>query len=206
MKGTTTLALLSIVAALTACSSTPPVSDNEKQLIQANKEVVLERSSPARPDWLNGEPSFEKDGQMYFVSEGADSESYALAGRISKVGAAQALAEAVSVKVKSETTKSEQRHGINVSGSFVQDTVAMTSQAVTVQDFKASHTYREKIVTQKNGQVSYKVYGLYSIPLLEVKMAQTRALEQLQGRAVKIHDVQAEQTAKTLLNDLKQGS
>ena len=182
-----------------------PSELTEQRIIQINKEIVLEKSSTEKPEWVFGEPSFEKDGYLYFLSEGSDSEGYALASRISKAGAAQELVETVSLKVKSELTKSAQRHGINVSGSFIQDAVAMTSQAVTIQDFSTSQTYKEKVTNQKDGQIKYKVYALYRIPLSEYQMAKARALEQLQGRAAKIQDVQAEQTAKILLNDLKQG-
>jgi len=108
--------------------------------------------------------------------------------------------------VKSELTKSAQRHGVNVSGSFIQDAVAMTTQAVTIQDFTTSQTYKERVVTKRDGQAKYKVYALYKIPLSEYQMAKARALEQLQGRAANVQDVQAEQTAKILLNDLKAGS
>ena len=201
---------------LTACASKQqpapvaakptPSELNEQRIIQINKEIVLEKSATEKPEWVVGEPSFEKDGFLYFLSEGADAEGYALAYRISKAGAAQELVETVSLKVKSELTKSAQRHGINVSGSFIQDAVAMTSQAVTIQDFSTSQTYKEKVTNQKDGQIKFKVYALYRIPLSEYQMAKARALEQLQGRAAKIQDVQAEQTAKILLNDLKQGS
>ncbi len=183
-----------------------PSELNEQRIIQINKEIVLEKSATEKPEWVLGEPSFEKDGFLYFLSEGSDAEGYALASRISKAGAAQELVETVSIKVKSELTKSAQRHGLNVSGSFIQDAVAMTSQAVTIQDFSTSQTYKEKVTNQKDGQIKYKVYALYRIPLSEYQMAKARALEQLQGRAAKIQDVQAEQTAKILLNDLKQSN
>lgn len=210
-----TLLFLS-VQFLAACSTTSqqpatiatkptPSELNEQRIIQINKEIVLEKSATEKPEWVLGEPSFEKEGFLYFLSEGSDSEGYALASRISKAGAAQELVETVSLKVKSELTKSAQRHGLNVSGSFIQDAVAMTSQAVTIQDFSTSQTYKEKVTNQKDGQIKYKVYALYRISLSEYQMAKARALEQLQGRAAKIQDVQAEQTAKILLNDLKQG-
>lgn len=208
------LGVVALACFLTACASstpktaqTPQVQDpTEQQLANTYKEIVLERSAPEKPDWLMGEPSFEKDGFLFFVSEGSDADGYSLAARIAKADAAQQLVEAVSLKVKSELTKSAQRHGVNVSGSFIQDAVAMTSQAVTIQDFTTSQTYKEKMVAKRDGQPRYKVYALYKIPLSEYQMAKARALEQLQGRAAKVQDVQAEQTARILLNDLKAGS
>jgi len=202
-----------VAATLTGCASSPKTSavdafpdPTEQQIASSFKEIVLERSAPQRPDWLMGDPTFEKDGFLFFVSEGSDADGYSLAARIAKAEAAQQLVEAVSLKVKSELTKSAQRHGVNVSGSFIQDAVAMTTQAVTIQDFTTSQTYKERVVTKRDGQAKYKVYALYKIPLSEYQMAKARALEQLQGRAANVQDVQAEQTAKILLNDLKAGS
>lgn len=212
MKPMDHLGVSVIMIALTACATTPKTTVNsapdatDQQIANAYREVVLEKSAPEKPDWLMGEPSFEKDGFLFFVSEGSDVDGYSLAARIAKADAAQQLVEAVSLKVKSELTKSAQRHGVNVSGSFIQDAVAMTSQAVTIQDFTTSQTYKEKVVTKRDGQTKFKVYALYKIPLSEYQMAKARALEQLQGRAAKVQDVQAEQTARMLLNDLKAGS
>lgn len=197
---------VAVCTLLIGCSSNKPVDNmvSDKRIATQYREVILERSASEKPDWLiNSESSFEENEFLYFVSEGADSEGYALAQRIAKAGAAQELAEQVSIKVKSELTKSAQRHGMAMNGSFIQDAVALTSQAVVLQDFTAEKTYREKFVTPRDGRVHHKVYALYRIPLTEYQNAKARALATMLGQAAKIQDVQAEQTAKILLADLK---
>lgn len=199
----TSIAICTFIA---GCSTHKPVENmvSDQKIATQYREVILEKSSGDKPDWVvNSESSFEKDGSLYFVSEGEDSEGYALAQRIAKASAAQELAEQVSIKIKSELTKSAQRHGVAMNGSFVQDAVALTSQAVTLQDFTAEKSYKEKFVTPRDGRMHYKVYALYRIPLTEYQNAKARALAKLMGQAAKIQDVQAEQTAKILLADLK---
>ena len=48
-----------------------PSELNEQRIIQINKEIVLEKSATEKPEWVVGEPSFEIDGFLYFLSEGA---------------------------------------------------------------------------------------------------------------------------------------
>lgn len=200
------LTSVAVCTFISGCSTHKPVDNmvSDQKIAAQYREVILEKSSGEKPDWvINSESSFEKDGALYFVSEGEDGEGYALAQRIAKAGAAQELAEQVSIKIKSELTKSAQRHGVAMNGSFVQDAVALTSQAVTLQDFTVEKSYKEKFVTPRDGRVHYKVYALYRIPLTEYQNAKARALAKLLGQAAKIQDVQAEQTAKILLADLK---
>jgi len=56
-----------VAATLTGCASSPKTSavdafpdPTEQQIASSFKEIVLERSAPQRPDWLMGDPTFEK--------------------------------------------------------------------------------------------------------------------------------------------------
>lgn len=170
---------------------------------QIKKDVVLERSSDRAPDWA-AEQTFERDGNLFLVGEGTDTEGYALAGRVAKAMAAQSLAEAVGLKMKSELTRSIQRLGVQSSGSFVQDTIAMATELVTVQDLAQDSSYREKIQLAETGAVRYHVVSLYKLPAAEFRAAKRRALEAMQGQATKSQDYRAMESAKKLLDEVKQ--
>lgn len=169
---------------------------------QIKRDAVLERSSDRTPEWTMKQ-SFERDGNLYVVGEGTDIEGYALAQRMAKLTAAQGLAEAIGLRVKSELTQSTERLGMAASGTFIQDTAAMATGLITIQDFTPDDSYREKIARVEDDAIRYRVVSLYKIPLSQYKAAKARALEAMQNRAVKAQDRQSEANAKALLNEVR---
>lgn len=190
MKRRNALAVAILAVSLAGCAA------------QIKRDAVLERSADRSPEWAMKQ-TFERDGNLFVVGEGTDIEGYGLALRMAKATAAQSLAEAIGLRVKSELTRSAQRLGMASSGNFVQDTVAMASELVTVQDLTHEETYREKIARVEDDAIRYHVVALYRLPISQYKAAKIRALESMQGRAVKQQDRQAAADAKRLLEEVK---
>lgn len=166
------------------------------------RDAILERSADRSPEWAMKQ-TFERDGNIFVVGEGTDIEGYPLALRMAKASAAQSLAETVSLRVKSELSRSTQRSGVAASGNFIQDTVAMATELVTIQDLTHEESYREKIARAEDDAIRYRVVSLYRLPLTQYKAAKLRALESMHGRAVKAQDRKAEADAKRLLEEVK---
>lgn len=194
MRYLTTTALIAGLAlgTLSGCSSHS----------QVRRDAILDRSADRAPDWVMKQ-TFERNENLYIVGEGYDLEGYPLAQRMAKAAAVQVLAEAVNLKAKSELTRSAQRAGISSAGSFIQDSVAMTSDLVTVQDLTSEEEYREKIARAEDDAIRYRVVTLYKLPTQQFKAAKVRALEAFLGKAVRAQDRQAEADAKRLLAEVK---
>lgn len=169
---------------------------------QVKRDVVLERIPGNSPDWVLKD-TFEKDRFLYVVGEGSDLEGYPLAGRVAKAAAVQKLAEATGLRMKSELTRSAQRLGVQSAGSYLQDTVAMATELVTVQDLTQEDSYREKLQLVETHRVSYRVVGLFKVPVDQFTAAKVRALESWQGKAAKAQDIRAAEEAKKLLDDVR---
>lgn len=166
------------------------------------RDAVLERSADRTPDWALKQ-SYEQGDYLYVVGEGTDPEGYALAGRMAKANAVQTLAEVVGLKAKSELVKTAQRVGLSTSGSFIQDSVAMTTEYVTVQDLTHHEDYRDKVELAEDGRIRYRVLSAYRLPLQSFRAAKVRALETMQGRYVKAQDLEAKRAAQKLLDEVK---
>lgn len=169
---------------------------------QVKRDAILERSADRAPEWAMKQ-TFERGENLYVVGEGTDIEGYPLASRMAKATAAQSLAEAISLRVKSELSRSAQRLGMSTSGNYIQDTVAMATELVTIQDLTQDDVYREKIARAEDDAVRYHVQVLYKLPLTQYKAAKMRALESMQGRAIRQQDHQAAADAKRLLDEVK---
>lgn len=168
----------------------------------AKRDVVIEQSLSRAPDWVY-KKSFEKDGNIYFVGEGVNPEGYHLAQRMAKAVAAQSVAESIGLKIKSELSMSSQQLGLASGGSFIQDTVALVSELISVQDLTYQEDYREKVQRAEDEAVRYRVVSLFVLPSNQLKAAKLRALEAMQGRASKLKNFQAEADAKKLLEEVR---
>lgn len=185
------IALSLLALAITGCAGA-----------QVKRDAILERSADRAPEW-ELKHTFERDGNLFVVGEGTDIEGYSLAQRMAKAAAARNVAEATGLKVKSELAQSAQRVGLAPSGSFIQDTVAMVTETITLQEFTHEADYREKVSRAEDDAIRYRVVSLYKLPLTQFKAAKARALEAMQGRAVRLQDRKAEAEAKRLLEELR---
>lgn len=166
------------------------------------RDVVLERSAGKAPDWASKQ-SFEKDGNFYVVGEGVNPEGYHLAQRMAKAAAAQSVAESVGLKVKTEFSMSAQQLGLSSGGSFIQDTVALTSEMLSLQGLTYQEDYREKVQRAEDDAVRYRVVSLFVVPGDQLKAAKVRALEAIRNKASRLKDFQTEADAKKLLEEVK---
>ncbi len=165
------------------------------------RDVMLERTSNY-PEWAL-KKVFDRDSDLFFTGTGIDFEDYGVADRIAKLGAMRNLSEQIASRIKSEMVQSVQRNGWAVSNGFFEDSVALTTEFLTVRGFMPVEDYRDKVELAENGRIRYRMISLYKIPHEQYKQLLLEALEISQQRKVGLMSGDSKNSARNLLNDVR---
>lgn len=170
--------------------------------------VVVQQTHDQVPDWVYKKRFFERDNRFFFSGGVENAGDYALARSQARAQAMKVVIDGIQTRAKREYSEALQGRGMDANdlGRYVQDAVAWTSEAVDLQGLMPEEEFMQKLERTDDGRTRYQynVTGLYSIEKDAYKAAQRRALDRLLNRGQETRDRKAEETAKALLDTLKE--
>ena len=193
-----------ISLAFLGCGATRAL--NLKEEYQIQKPIIVRTSfDDDRPQWTQN-TVFEKNGKVYFTGGFTDGADYAVSIRCANAEALKTAVQSISQYIRAEF--SEYVHGSNsVTGEGIDrhflDGIATVSENIHVQGIRQAELYYEEMFSPTLIQSTYNVFVKLEMSKADYLHAKAAVLKNLQERFKGDGEIEANEKAEKLLQDLK---
>jgi len=170
-------------------------------------ERIVERSLPARPDWISIPLSIEEP-ILYFSGGTTGQAEFSLALRQAKAEAVKNITQGMKMKLGSEFSEalSELGWGDAASSEFLTDSLELVIENLDIHNLKPKEIYYEKIekTTREGFDYFYNCYNLFEISEQDYVQARNAALNRIKEKAKGENKEKVEEIATKLLKRFSQ--
>jgi len=178
-----------------------------RKLPVVGAERIVERSLPARPDWISIPLSIEEP--ILTFSGGVTGQvEFSLALRQAKAEAVKNITQGMQMKLQSEFNEALSESGLGdaASGEFLTDSLGLVIENFNIHNLKPKEIYYEKIekTTREGFDYFYNCYNLFEISEQDYVQARNAALNRIREKAKAENNEKVEEIATNLLQRFSQ--